>query len=1039
MTSDISTEYRAVPLWSWNDRMDAATCEEMVNELARGGYGGAYLHTRLGMQLPFMSNAYLEAIENSVRLAADRGFAAHLYDEDRWPSGWAGGAVPLADPAYRVKALVPCAPRDQPPKDSRLLVASVTGMRYYVVPMPLGHEKFSGTCYADLMNPDAVRSFLQFAYEPLLERLGSAFGRTVPSIFTDEPAIVYLYSWPESGLPWSEGLSKRLERATGKPLAKALDDLFLDRPDSGPTRIQYYRLCAALFEESFMRQISTWCSGQGIRWTGHFMYEHSLPLHFSWAANGHASYRWFDWPGVDHLGRQVGEVVTAIGCRSAVHQFAKPRMMSELYGASGQHLSFADRKWIGEQQLVLGANHLVPHLVSTTLLGPRKRDYPPTISAHQPWWEVNHFVEDHLATLSELMSEGRGEPDLLVIHPQESMYVLSSGPVSLHRAKTWLGRFFHLPESDEIARLDLTWKQLCHQLLDAGYVFDFGDEGVLAEHGEVETLADGVRFRVGESSYRGVLLPPLVTMRPSTLDMLQRLANAGGIVVRLGKLPNRVDGRETQETAAQFAALESSLTGRFATIEELTGGIAKICPPAIEIDAQNDRRGRVWRYSRRTASGRTTLLTNLDRLHERHVKLRWQSGSAKSLTLWRTHEKHSRQLSAEANQLDLALAAGESCCVFEGPPPSLVPKPCKSNSQRQFIDLESLQWHVRCLDENSLLLDQAVFRLDDESWQGPFPVLAIKEHLDEHRYEGPLALRFQFQVDRSANWNPALRLVVEGVERAGTKVSINGELLDTHGCARSRWRDRHWHPVAVPTALLTTTNVIEVTWDRFQCSDLAHQDVTRRYGTDVESLILLGDFSVGAAETAGPQEWQGQLEHHTQTPLKDWLPSQPMRYLAPPFTLGAPWTLKPGDVTAQGLPFYSGRIEYKANFDLPQFTGGETFIRLRSLLAPVATVEVNDRDAGAIAWPPYELDITQSVTAGQNSIRIVLFHSLRNLLGPHHHPVGEPVYATPGTFRPEKWARWLATLSRGAPCPDWLEGYALVQFGLDIGAAARGP
>jgi hypothetical protein len=43
--------------------------------------------------------------------------------------------------------------------------------------------------------------------------------------------------------------------------------------------------------------------------------------------------------------------LTALGCRSAVHQFSKPRMMSELFGASGQNLSFEDRKWIAQQQI----------------------------------------------------------------------------------------------------------------------------------------------------------------------------------------------------------------------------------------------------------------------------------------------------------------------------------------------------------------------------------------------------------------------------------------------------------------------------------------------------------------------------------------------------------------------------------------------------------------------------------------------------------------------------------------------------------------
>jgi hypothetical protein len=300
--------------------MAPADCREMMRQFAKAGYGGAYLHARLGMLIPYMGQEYVDAISASVAEGECCGALAHLYDEDRWPSGWAGGDVPRADPAFRVKALVQCRIGTTPDGDSRL-IAELGDYHYYVVTMSMGHPKFNGTCYTDLTNPVAVRSFLTHAYEPLREKLGDKFGRTAPVIFSDEPALTYLYSWPENGLPWSDELPERYLAVTKTQLLDVLPALFVDRDDSASVRIHYYRILSELFAESFMQRLSGWCRLHGIRWTGHFMYEHSLSLHFSWAANCHPSYRYFDWPGIDHLGRQIGEVVTAIGCRSAVHQF----------------------------------------------------------------------------------------------------------------------------------------------------------------------------------------------------------------------------------------------------------------------------------------------------------------------------------------------------------------------------------------------------------------------------------------------------------------------------------------------------------------------------------------------------------------------------------------------------------------------------------------------------------------------------------------------------------------------------------------------
>jgi hypothetical protein len=153
------------------------------------------------------------------------------------------------------------------------------------------------------------------------------------------------------------------------------------------------------------------------------------------------------------------------------------------------------------------------------------------------------------------MARGSGLTDLLVVHPQETVFVGSTGPVDLSRANTWFERLFRAPDNLTMAVLDTQWRQLCHRLLDLGYVFDFGDERILADCGRIEFNDGRPTFRVNKACYRAVLVPPVVTLRASTLDLLERFVLAGGNVFYLGDDPRMIDGRDDPGASKRLAAV----------------------------------------------------------------------------------------------------------------------------------------------------------------------------------------------------------------------------------------------------------------------------------------------------------------------------------------------------------------------------------------------------------------------------------------------------------------------------------------------------
>jgi hypothetical protein len=135
---------------------------------------------------------------------------------------------------------------------------------------------------------------------------------------------------------------------------------------------------------------------------------------------------------------------------------------------------------------------------------------------------------------------------------------------------------------------------------------------------------------------------------------------------------------------------------------------------------------------------------------------------------------------------------------------------------------------------------------------------------------------------------------------------------------------------------------------------------------EVEPVYILGDFSVLPAE-------------------KGWVIDAPVKIL------------KTGSWKEQGLPFYSWGISYTREFNIEKPEGCWE-VDLGEWNGTIAEVFVNGKSAPAIAFPPYNSDITGFIRPGMNKIEIKVIGSLKNLLGPHHNNL-KPGLASPGSWR----------------------------------------
>ena len=228
-----SVAYRGKPFWSWNGELRGEELVRQAHIMKEMGLGGYFMHSRAGLITEYLGDEWFDLINEVADAAEADGMEAWLYDEDRWPSGSAGGKVTV-DPQYRMKGLfVFESDPDRVEWDENsisLFVGKLDGinldtykqldvtsvkcskcaqnlvneaineleeaasddpgvwkaMRYAIVP-DKPDSNYNGTTYIDTMSLKATQRFIELTHEQYLKRCGDRIGKSIKGIFTDEP------------------------------------------------------------------------------------------------------------------------------------------------------------------------------------------------------------------------------------------------------------------------------------------------------------------------------------------------------------------------------------------------------------------------------------------------------------------------------------------------------------------------------------------------------------------------------------------------------------------------------------------------------------------------------------------------------------------------------------------------------------------------------------------------------------------------------------------------------------------------------------
>ena len=1012
-----TSEYRGTPFWAWNCELKQEELEWQLEILKQMGFGGAHMHVRTGMATEYLSKEHMELIKACVRKAKKEEMLAWLYDEDRWPSGAAGGLV-TKDEEYRSRYLIftPVPYRTTEERDcgnkkinvplNRVAVATraengrllacydinlnqegrLVGWEMIDKDTPAKHEKwyayleqacenpwFNNQTYVNTLDKSAMDRFIEITYESYNRAIAEEFDNTVPAIFTDEPQFVHkttLLSAKEKKdviLPWTDDFSDTYAEAyEGEDILSGLPELVWERADKGASILRYHyhdHLCER-FVVAFTDNCGAWCKQHGLALTGHMMCEGSLNSQTATLSEVMRAYRNFGLPGIDMLCGGF-EYTTAKQAQSAVHQYGREGMLSELYGVTNWDFDFRGHKLHGDWQAALGVTIRAPHLSWVSMAGEAKRDYPASINYQSPWWPKYSLVEDHFARVNTAMTRGKAVVKVGVIHSVESLW-LHFGPAD----QTGMIR----------GSMEENFQNITKWLLFGSVDFDFISESLLPELCQQA----GAPLRVGEMEYDVIVVPNCETLRTTTLERLEQFVNAGGRLIFVGELPtleNACPSERGKELAKKAQCISFTRNAVLQALEDVRvveiRTEAGLLSDKMLYQLRQDTEGR-WLFVAHGKEPYNKDVSQFENLRIR-VKGKWKAllyntmnGEIEDIehcVIGNVTEIHCRMYDYDSLLLWLEPFEGDEKVM-------VVPQEIHEIVCKQEVPM-TVPYTLS--EPNALLLDQAEYALDDGEWNPQEEILKLDDKCRVRlgwpsrnaNFAQPWAiekkpithmLHLRWHVKSEIEYTGA-KLAIEDAECL--KLKWNGETISNN--VVGWYVDKSIKTVMLPK-ILVGDNVLEAS-------------IPFGERTNVEWAYLLGDFGV---EVAG-------------------------RYVC---IVAARKELAFGNIVHQGLPFYGGNITYH----IPVNTrGGKLQVRSSQYKGSLQTVSVDGREETPLIYPPYTAECG-TVDAGEHTVNLTLYGHRRNGFGPVHQT--------------DLKNRWIGPRAWRTECENWSYDYMLCEEGV---------
>lgn len=954
-------DYRPVPFWSWNDKLEQKKLKEQIHWMHDNGIGGFFMHARSGLQTEYLSEEWMQCIEACQQEAEKLDMKAWVYDENGWPSGFAGGKL-LEDEKNHDKYIqVKEGAYDETATVSYLVtqeeLVRVSHALTEEKPAPINertdgenvctsHETGGEAAHylnlyirtsvstADILNPEVVDKFLALTHEKYKERFGEEFSEKIEGLFTDEPQY---YRW---ATPYTDAIAAYWREQYGEDILNELGLLFAKKKGWRSFRYRYWKGMQSLMLRNFAEKVYRWCDENGVKLTGHYVEESGLAWQMMCCGGIMPFYEYEHIPGIDWLGKRTTSELAAKQVGSVAAQLGRNRVLTETFGCCGWDVLPSELRRIAGFQYVNGVNMMCHHLVPYSERGSRKYDYPAHYSTVNPWVKEEYKTfNDYYTELGYLLGEGKKRVNVAMLHPIRSAYFEYQREME--------------KEGCGIRDLDNRLQEACRTLSSRGIDYHFLDETLLAKYGFVKDKQIGC----GRCAYDYLVLPSLMTMDAATEKLIREFVQQGGRVLLLDGKPGFMEAEEYD-----YDYLTSNVT------------LEEIC------DAQPYR----------VRDFDTEIYSTYRRLEGKEYLYIMNSSAKKT---------YAQTFDCGKASFTVTLKPGEDALFMlsQGEEPGVKQLMLSSQSRRDTSEENKLtpyslrfQNAAVSVAENILPVDVISYSTDGEHFSKPWPCAALFQKLLKERYRGELFLRYEFDVEALpekiylraeksndlAAWINGTELPVNTHDTACVSV-CDGTDADAH--------DKDYVNVYdITGSVHTGRNHYTVKVDWFQKEEVYYalfgENVTESlkncivYDTELQPIELTGSFGVypknGYVEDKDPRFLRGE---------DFYIGSLPECIVLEP--------------VAEGFPFLAGEmtLRQKCTFDTADIllkVAGEY---------QMASVKVNGLPAGKLFFDQ-ELDISPVAKAGENEIEVRFLLGNRNRMGPYHLTTDKDEGVSPFSF-----------------------------------------
>lgn len=354
--------------------------------MANQGIKGFYIHSRQGLQQPYLSEAFFSQVDVAIEAAKEHGLTVCLYDEYPYPSGVAGGDVIVGNPQFYATSL------------KQIQFTAAGGLLRRVLPEGkiLAAKAYPiKNAQVDFNHEIDLKAYIGMLLteDSYIETGLTAYNRK--RYFASEPRPVLEVSFPtgdyqvyislQSEVTHHKYWNHFIDTLNPQEIAEFINlthERYCQR--NAKPFDDYNALIYDMFCEAFEKPISKWCHEHGIKYCGE-----KPAMRFS-------QLKYMDMPGSDNGHKKAGAGLDLFQPRIRTN----PRTVA---------------------LLISGITHLVLHGFFYSTHALKKHDAPPSFFFQMPYWPLFSNLSEHINAIGAMFADSYIDSRVLVVDPHSGV------------------------------------------------------------------------------------------------------------------------------------------------------------------------------------------------------------------------------------------------------------------------------------------------------------------------------------------------------------------------------------------------------------------------------------------------------------------------------------------------------------------------------------------------------------------------------------------------------------------------------------------